>query len=350
MLSYSRLKKRHITKGEFMEKKKFHKPLLFVLSVLTIGSAVGGYFVYDKVVKGKNEAPNVQADIEEGSNFRVKYSFNASTDKYGSYEITYKVEPNVYTDQILAKISYIDDTDVDENIISIVHLQTDKKVIVHCKDVFTKQVKVTLYAETNPEVNCMIKFDFVEKLKVSLPEVIDVVQGETPKINVTVDTTGGTKEADKIVRNETYAWNQDFVDWCMAQGQAFLDSEVNEMKKNCEVRNASLGETFGLTPAVCLYLFQASFNATSFLSNIGVNFSYEYRYSDDDDPEYSIVNSKWCLKDISYDAFRQEFNGENKIIDYTCSVNRETYASSLGLRMEKIPVSKIIPDTTSFTF
>ena len=333
-----------------MEKKKFHKSMLFALCVLSVGSALGGYLVYDKVTKAKIDVPNVEAEINEGANFKVKYTYNASTDKYGSYEISYRVEPNVYTDQILAKVSYIDDTEVDESIITINHFQKEKKVVVHCKDIFTKQVKVTLYAETEPDVNCFIKFDFVEKLKVSLPETINVVQGQTPKIEVKVDTTGGTKEADKLIRNETYAWTQEYVDWCMAQAQSYLDSIVADLEKNCEVRNASLGDSFGLTPTVCMYLFQTNFNSTSFLSNTGVNFSYEYRYSDDEDPDYNVVNSTWSLKNLSYEAFKEEFNGVNKLINYTCSVNKETYSTQLGLLMDKIPVSKIVADTISFTF
>lgn len=333
-----------------MDKKNLKKPLLLTLSILSLGSIVGGYFIYDRNFRNKQEAPNFEADLTQSPNFQVKYVYNQDGARFGSYEINYKVTPEIYTDQIVVSAMYADNSALPTDIIGLSHFPAEKKLVVLCKQVFKKQVLVKLFARSNADVNCTIKFDFREKLEVGLPDNVTLSEGETPKVNVDIRSTGGSKEADKTVKNETYTWNKEYLTWCQNVAIEYFDDLIDREKINCDIRNAGLGESFGLTQLDCSNLFKNTFSITQFLRSTGFNYSFEYRYSDDDDPSYTRVDAKLYLNDISYDKFQAEFNGEAKIIDYTCMVDGQKYSKSLGIQLDKIPVTKITADISEYVF
>ena len=332
-----------------MKVYKLNKPILLSIGILSIGSMVGGYFFINKVAKNKNDVP-VQTEIETGNNFNVKYAFKADSNKYGSYEFTYKVNPDVYTDQILATLTYSDDTEMDSNLLTMEHFTDERKVVVHCLNVFTKQAKVKLYAETNPDVCAYVRFDFVERLTVTLPETVTITQGETPKVDVKIETTGGSKSVNKELQNVTYNWNSNFLSWCRTQANNYLSKIVTEKKSSCDIKNNSIGENYNLTQTSCTDLFSKEFNASTFLASMGVNYSFDYHYSDDEDPDYTTEEGTWMLKDLDYSSFKTEFDGTRPIIDYSVKINGKKYEKTLGILLDKIPVQAIYASAVSFDF
>ncbi len=332
-----------------MKVHKFNKPLLLSLGILSVGSLIGGYFVIDKVTKPKADIP-VQTEIEEGNNFKIKYAFNSTSDKYGCFEFTYKVTPDVYTDQILAKLTYTDNTEVDNTILKMEHLKTERKVKVHCLGVFTKQAQVKLYAESNVEVYCLVKLDFREKLTVTLPKTVTIEQGKKPTVEVDIQTTGGSKTVSKELENQTYNFNPKFLEWCRNQATSYVKTMTDEMKKNCDIKNVVIGENVNLTQPKCAEIFTTNFDATTFLKTFGVNYSFDYHYSDDDDPDYSTDSGVWTLNKLNYAAFSAEFDGSQPIIDYTVNVNGVKYSQSLGIVLSKIPVKAITASPFEYTF
>lgn len=332
-----------------MKVYKFNKPLLLSLGILSAGSLVGGYFVINKVTKPKADIP-VQTEIQEGKNFQVKYAFHSETDKYGSYEFSYKVTPDVYTDEILATLTYTDDTEIDTNLLKMEYIKNERKVVVHCLDVFTKQAKVKLYAESDQSVCCYVKFDFRERLTVTLPDSVTIEQGQKPKVDVNVQTTGGSVTVSKELLNQTYNWNTAFLSWCRTQANNYLNGIVASMEKSCDIKNVKLGENVNLTQPKCAEVFTKDFDASTFLTTFGVEFSYSYHYTDDEDPEYMDETGTWTLNNLNYSTFKAEFDGKQPIIDYTVNINGQKYEKSLGILLSKIPVNQISADIVSYTF
>lgn len=292
------------------------------------------------------------ATINE-SGVAVKCAYKAnSADAYGSYEITYTVTPAIYTDEILAKIAYSDGTDVPATVATIDHDIVNQKTTVHCKGVFTKQVNAVIYAASNPSVKATVVFDFTEKLTVTLPESIAISDGAIPAITPVIASTGGTKTVDKEVRNQTYAWNANFISWVKAQTQAQIDAEEAADAFQCAYCNEKIGDLVGLSSADAKAFFSTAFNANTFLTTKGCGYSYEWEFTDgtDSDDPWSLAEGTWHLGSATHAAFLAEFNGTNPVFDWICSINGKTYSKSFGLTLSAIAVTGISADATTHSF
>lgn len=329
-------------KGELhMTKKKWNKPLLISLGIVSLASVIGGYCLYDNKTKNRNPDPDVQAEVEDTEHFKIKYAFHETGATYGSYDFTYSVNPDIYTDNIKAKLTYDDGSEVDKALLTMEHRVDERKIIVYCHNVFTKQAKVTVYAESNPNVCAYVKLNFLEKLTVTIPTKVDIVTGDVPKVGIKVATTGGSKTVDKTPKGETYTWNQGFLDWCRKQAQNYLNGIISANSSNMDFQNQKLTDNYNLTAVSCQNLFTKAFQPTEFLPSIGVNYTYEWRYTDDDDPSYAEDSGTWTLNKLNYTDFKAEFDGVQPIIDYKCTVNGKSYEKSLGILLDKIPVNSI---------
>jgi hypothetical protein len=198
---------------EHIQIKKPIKIAIICLAALIAVGAVAGASYWAGLKNGA-QAQTCQTCpttvSEKGVAVKCAYKANAA-DAYGSYEITYTVTPAIYTDQIMAKLAYSDGSEVPDTVVSLDQDASAQKVTVHCKAAFTKQVVATIYAASAPTVKAEITFDFTERVSVTIPDSIAISDGKVPAITPTVTTTGGTKTVDKSVKNQTYAWNANFI-------------------------------------------------------------------------------------------------------------------------------------------
>ena len=326
---------------------------LGVLGTCALSGYVG-YCIGTKQVSKANETDKgINAEVNEnGINVKMVYNAATTEDTYGSYTITYTVTPEVYTDEIKTKLTFADGSEVDSSILSIDHDTMNRKVTVHCKKVFTSNVTLTLYAESNSNVKATMTFDFREKLTVDLPDSITLNEGEIPSIAPTITSTGGTLSVDKTVKDVTYKWNSEFLTWVTNQTKKKYSTYKSEMSNVMMFEgDMTLGDYVGLNDSDCSSFFSTKFNAQSFLASKGCKYSWVEAYSDDDsDDPWSTCNGTFYLGSAGKTDFLTEFNGTNPIIDYACKVNGVTYSKSFGLNISAINVTGISLSNTSYVF
>lgn len=317
-----------------------------------VGYTIGRALTIQEMEKKEDKEP--VAEVEEGSVIKVQTRFYAATasdtDAYGHYEITYKVDPVIYTDEIEAKLQYEDGTDVPSDVLAFEHDATNMKVTVHCKKAFTKAAILTLYAKSDPTVKTTIRFDFKEKLTISLPDSIALSEGAIPTIDPVITTTGGTLQADKTVSNKVYSWNTAFLQWVNTETKAAMDAEIQDISFNCSTSKEKVGDLVGLSQADCSNFFQSAFSSNDFLTTKGQKYSYEWEYSDDDSGDPSTQDVIWYLGKAPRADFLKEFDGKSPIIDFSCYINGKKYEKTFGLSLSAIPVKGISADVTSYVF
>ena len=188
-------------------KKTNKKIIIFSLVGLLLASSIAIPTIINN--SNRNESNLVSSiDNNKGINLVVK-SIQSDND-YGTQEITYTVTPSFYAGQIIYKLNYLnDDAPLEENIFSILHDVENNKLTITCLKPFLKQIILTLYAETNESVFATLKIDFIERLT---PSYSLLAEDNKPlKVNTTVNTTGGSIEVDKTVKNEKLIFNKDFI-------------------------------------------------------------------------------------------------------------------------------------------
>jgi hypothetical protein len=105
-----------------------------------------------------------------------------------------------------------------------------------------------------PDRQGEIVFDFTERISVTIPDSIAISDGKVPAITPTVTTTGGTKTVDKSVKNQTYAWNANFVSWVKAKTKAHIDDIEKEGYLVDYYQNEVVGDLVGLSSFRCCVL------------------------------------------------------------------------------------------------
>jgi hypothetical protein len=333
----------------FLRKKSIAVTSVFFVGIGAAGISVAAMRVGEKFQNVSAPQPVAEGgtnlEITENKGVSVRCSFKAGneTDVYGTYRLDYTVTPAIFTDEIVAQLTYSDGETIPETVLAMDHLPSNLCVVVHCKDVFLKKAALRLYAKSNPTVYAVLTFDFRERLTVTLPSTITLAEGEIPHITPAVATTGGTVTVRKEIANVRYTWNAGFLTWVMNQATKFLASEMKSLERNCSVANGVLGSPTGLTDADLAAFFTNPFSANSFLTEEGYSYSYEYAFSDDDSADpWSTCQGFFSLGEAEREAFLTEFSGTAPIIDYHCTVNDVAYEKSFGLDIAAIGVSKIV--------
>lgn len=331
--------------------------LISLVSLLALGVAgTTGYLIgrMQNTASETNDEKEPVADVDENSGVAIISKYNAanqSGDAYGSFEITYTVTPVIYTDEIKAELKYADGSAVPSDVLSFDHDATHNKVTVHCKAAFTQRAVLTLYAASNPDIKGTINFDFKEKLTVTLPDSIALTEGEIPTIKPAIVTTGGSVSVDKEIRNATYKWNDSFTNWVGTQAKAYMDAECDDIAINCSSWDEKLGTLVGLSASNCATFFSTAFSSNDFLTTKGQNYSYYWQWSDaDSGDDDNFCESTWYLGKASRSEFLTQFNGTTPIIDFTCTINNQSYSKTFGLSMDAIPVTGIAPGVSNHVF
>jgi hypothetical protein len=317
----------------------------------TIGYVIGRADAAKAQEKEDDAEPSAEVTEAMGIKLQTKYhAQNAAGDAYGSYEITYKVDPVIFTDTIEAELKYQDGTAIGTDILSFDHDTANMKVTVHCKKVFTKKAVLTLYAKSDPNVKAVVTFDFKERIVVTMPDSISLNEGAVPAIDPKITTTGGTVAIDKNPASKTYKWNTSFITWVNKQAKAAMDEETESMQSNCSTWTEAVGDLVGLSDADCKTFFTEAFSSTAFLTTKGQKYSYHWQYSDDDADVDNLQETTWHLGEAARADFLAEFDGKQPIIDFSCTVNGTKYEKTFGLSLSAIPVKGITTSKTTLVF
>lgn len=358
---------------------------------------VKNWFTTNDHVTSDNLA--TQLKVENGIKLKVKNLANDNEQTtLGTQIIKYTVDPDFYTEKVLYKIAYSDSSNVEEGILKIVHNDASCEVIVTCLKVFTKQIVLTLYAENHANVNASINIDFVEKLTPSF-----TLQAETGKplgVNANVASTGGTITADKTVKNQKLVFNADFItkatnyileDALYINTYGYVkENEGNEnspdivydtfeeagykasdtkqiYSKATQLKNADV-ETWKQYASINSYSSFTNFDYTtisnfsidSFIKNLSatleittMNYAYydasgSNVYGSDNGSSHFLYTMS--LYRIKADHFKELFNGETTVFDYSCTINNKQYTSTFGLHLDEVNINGITADTTSIRF
>lgn len=358
---------------------------------------VKNWFTTNDHVTSDNLA--TQLKVENGIKLKVKNLANDNEQTtLGTQIIKYTVDPDFYTEKVLYKIAYSDSSNVEEGILKIVHNDASCEVIVTCLKVFTKQIVLTLYAENHANVNASINIDFVEKLTPSF-----TLQAETGKplgVNANVASTGGTITADKTVKNQKLVFNADFItkatnyiledalyintygyvkdnDGSSSNPDLVFDTYEEAKKagakgmktysKATQLKNADV-ETWKQYASINSYLPFTNFDYTtisnysvdtfvkSLSASIKINL-YDYEmYDDSGNGVWSDSNGNrnflytMSLYKIKADHFKELFNGETTVFDYSCTINNKQYTSTFGLHINEVNINGISVDKTTIRF
>lgn len=358
---------------------------------------VKNWFTTNDHVTSDNLA--TQLKVENGIKLKVKNLANDNEQTtLGTQIIKYTVDPDFYTEKVLYKIAYSDSSNVEEGILKIVHNDASCEVIVTCLKVFTKQIVLTLYAENHANVNASINIDFVEKLTPTF-----TLQAETGKplgVNANVASTGGTISADKTVKNQKLVFNADFItkatnyiledalyintygyvkdnDGSSSNPDLVFDTYEEAKKagakgmttysKATQLKNADV-ETWKQYASINSYLPFTNFDYTtisnysvdtfvkSLSASIKINL-YDYEmYDDSGNGVWNDSNGNrhflytMSLYRIKADHFKELFNGETTVFDYSCTINNKQYTSTFGLHLDEVNINGISVDKTTIRF
>lgn len=358
---------------------------------------VKNWFTTNDHVTSDNLA--TQLKVENGIKLKVKNLANDNEQTtLGTQIIKYTVDPDFYTEKVLYKIAYSDSSNVEEGILKIVHNDASCELIVTCLKVFTKQIVLTLYAENHANVNASINIDFVEKLTPTF-----TLQAETGKplgVNANVASTGGTISADKTVKNQKLVFNADFItkatnyiledalyintygyvkqnDGGSSDPDLVFDTyeeaktagakSMETYSKATQLKNADV-ETWKQYASINSYLPFTNFDyatisnysvdtfVKSLSASIKINLHDYVMYDDSGNVVWGDSNSKryflytMSLYKIKANHFKELFNGETTVFDYSCTINNKQYTSTFGLQLDEVNINGISVDKATIRF
>lgn len=325
----------------------------------------------------KSDSLATQLKGENGIKLKVKTLASASN--YGSQVISYSVDPSFSTDTILYKVAYNDASSIEEGVLSIKHDNSNNQITITCLKAFTKQIVLTLYAESNENINASINIDFVEKLTPTF--TLQAETGKQLKVNTNVATTGGSITVDKTIKEEKFNFNTDFVTKVnnyMKEDSLIYYLKHDLLKKDSDGTIYSFSDKYKFAnshyPYVALDYTDyykdttfdsilsssslssiTSYSTEAFINAIFMNVNFTYVNIDDDEGNEGIdvnykLTAKMPLSGLTSAHFTELFNGETKVFDYSCTINNQKYTSSFGLKLDKINISNISVDKTTIRF
>ena len=345
-------------------KKTNKKIIIFSLVGLLLASSIAIPTIINN--SNRNESNLVSSiDNNKGINLVVK-SIQSDND-YGTQEITYTVTPSFYAGQIIYKLNYLnDDAPLEEDIFSILHDVENNKLTITCLKPFLKQIILTLYAETNESVFATLKIDFIERLT---PSYSLIAEDNKPlKVNTTVNTTGGSIEVDKTVKNEKLIFNKGFI--TKANNYLRLDSYNIENYESNAYSVKQKATKYKSTSGKSLYEQETTL-VSSTLSTLDpesfTNFTYEsFIYSITailsikcynlagmrgvSENQANEIYYTMKLKNITSNHLNELFNGTNPVFDYSCSINGTSYSTSLPLKLGNVQAKDISMSINSIMF
>lgn len=335
---------------------------------------VKNWFTTNDHVTSDNLA--TQLKVENGIKLKVKNLANENN--YGSQVISYSVDPSFNTDTILYKVAYNDASSIEEGVLSIKHDNSNNQITITCLKAFTKQIILTLYAESNENINASINIDFVEKLTPSF--TLQAETGKQLKVNTNVATTGGSITVDKTIKEEKFIFNTDFVtkvnsymkedsldyfkkhtflgidpddsgvEYYLCDSYKYIGMPGSELTIDDYYKDT----TFDSILSSLLPSSITSFSTEAFLSSIYTNVNFTYVDMDDNGHEVigyqKNVTAKMPLSGLTSAHFTELFNGETKVFDYSCTINNQKYTSSFGLKLDKVNISNISVNKTTIRF
>lgn len=336
---------------------------------------VKNWFTTNDHVTSDNLA--TQLKIENGIKLKVKNLANENN--YGSQVISYSVDPSFNTDTILYKVAYNDASSIEEGVLSIKHDNSTKQITITCLKAFTKQIILTLYAESNENINASINIDFIEKLTPSF--TLQAETGKQLKVNTNVATTGGSITVDKTIKEEKFIFNANFITKVNSymkedsldyfKKHVFLGKDKNDdgiayyladayvyADKNnpdeTEYNNYFKDTTFDSILSSLLPSSITTYSSGTFLNSIYTNVTFKYVDMSDnghDVMDYQKnVTAKMPLSGLTSAHFTELFNGETKVFDYSCTINNQKYTSSFGLKLDEVNISNISVDKATIRF
>lgn len=326
----------------------------------------------------KSDSLATQLKGENGIKLKVKTL--ASANNYGSQVISYSVDPSFNTDTILYKVAYNDASSIEEGVLSIKHNNSNNQITITCLKAFTKQIILTLYAESNENINASINIDFVEKLTPTF--TLQAETGKQLKVNTNVATTGGSITVDKTIKEEKFTFNTDFVTKVNSymkedslnyfKKHIFLGTDTDDSgtKYYFSEKYIYIGESYNPSETtIDDYYKDTTFDSilsslspnsiTSYSTEAFINAIYtnvNFSVVDMDDNGHDVmgyqknVTAKMPLSGLTSAHFTELFNGETKVFDYSCTINNQKYTSSFGLKLDEINISNISVDKTTIRF
>lgn len=368
-------------KGLF--KSKLAKGILAgVLGFTLIGTVVGVtenqyHWISNNVSKKDNEDDSpMDSSIKEENGISIigiqKKAASDSLYKYGEEIVNYKFGEDV-TDRVLYKINYTGQSEVPDSSILIINHEVGSMKI-GCNKPFLKQITITLYAESDEKINASITLDFVEKLTLtySYPSITTVGQ-DIKTASVLVETTGGSIEVDKEVRDQFYSY--DYQTLCTYYQNPILNENMHLIvrdklgKKESDSeaytkysikntnngvkkigwrgkKNPETGEYEYSTSFRFKYIDDGPFNPTTMLKNICYVFEVEGQ---------KIGVSMLDLMQYSLELKNQvvSFITEQKIFKMGFSVNgkyREVKSRILDANLILNNITSIEPEKTAISF
>lgn len=325
----------------------------------------------------KSDSLATQLKGENGIKLKVKTLASASN--YGSQVISYSVDPSFNTDTILYKVAYNDASSIEEGVLSIKHDNSNNQITITCLKAFTKQIVLTLYAESNENINASINIDFVEKLTPTF--TLQAETGKQLKVNTNVATTGGSITVDKTIKEEKFNFNTDFVTKVnnyMKEDSLIYYLKHDLLKKDSDGTIYSFSDKYKFAndhyPDVALDYTDyykdttfdsilsssslssiTSYSTEAFINAIFMNVNFTYVNIDDAEGNEGIdvnykLTAKMPLSGLTSAHFTELFNGETKVFDYSCTINNQKYTSSFGLKLDEINISNISVDKTTIRF
>ncbi len=317
----------------------------------------------------KNETKNdtyIYTTVSNTNGINIQIKELASESNYGVKSITYNVYPHTNTDKILYKIKYVDNSQVEDDILSINHDEKNRFLTIKCFKPFTKKIVLTLYAELNENINASIELDFVEKISPTFSLITDE-EGKL-SIDVNLNSTDGSLKVDKQVKEESLKLNKTFINKAneYLKEDSFIFLKTNAPFYEDDTFYYYLGDYFddGENTAYKQYIsdmkgFESTINdkninlntytIKSFLDTLYSTISINYITLIDKENDREVnsfynkenINIKMPIVELEKNHFEELFNGENVVFDYTCKINDVQYKSSFGLKVSSLEISKI---------
>lgn len=345
-------------------KKTNKKIIIFSLVGLLLASSIA---IPTIINNSNHNESNLVSSIDNNKGINLVVKSIQSDNDYGTQEITYTVTPSFYAGQIIYKLNYLnDDAPLEEDIFSILHDVENNKLTITCLKPFLKQIILTLYAETNESVFATLKIDFIERLT---PSHSLIAEDNKPlKVNTTVNTTGGSIEVDKTVKNEKLIFNKDFI--TKANNYLRLDSYNIENYESNAYSVKQKATKYKSTSGKSLYEQETTL-VSSTLSTLDpesfTNFTYEsfiysitarlsikcYNLAGMRGVSENQANEFYYtmkLKNITSAHLNELFNGTNPVFDYSCSINGTSYSTSLPLKLGNVQAKDISMSISSIMF
>ena len=287
---------------------------------------------------------SLEADYNENGIFLkvTPLKANASENGYGRLKVNYTSTPSFNTDTILYKTAYKDGSAVDAEVLTINQDTINNQLIITCNKVFTKQIILTLFAESNSSVKADVTIDFKEKINPI--STLVAKENETLTLNSDYVTKAETFLNDNVYNITYYKaidnWNiaNRASKYSGAEGKKLFFKEVGITK-------------YGTSPCPAI---GSKFTFEQLLTSIDYSYSIPYinkngRSGTEENVGYSIQFSK-KLSSLSNSQLKELFNGVNPVFDYTYTINGVSYKESFPLTYDGVNASNISVDNSALIF